>query len=530
MSDLINVQEVMREIRERVRQYPAPRLSKQSSVPDLQVPEAPDWVRLEEAGKALRDAGLLVGQMPPEPPTIRGKVGAFFVNIVRRVLFWYTAQLFEFHEVAAQSFDEQSAALGTLSRQVAELRAETERLQLLLGVRRKEVEKIVKTHLLPETRARQLMQVHLEEATHKLEETTVRLDREIAAREMLDSQLVLEANKQMSLETRLNAVAAAGRVLRDEIKTEREAREGLAQTQRVETVAREDLAHALTQDTQARERLEESIREADLAARHLRAEISSQTARISILLEQARKKPLAIPDEEQSAKLADEDKHALDALYLALEDRFRGTRKDIMESLRFYVPFLTDQKIGAGKMPILDLGCGRGEWLEVLAESGLEARGVDTNRVFLASCQERGLAVEEADALQYLRTLRDGSLGAVTGFHFIEHLSLDTLIKLFDETVRVLKPGGLAVFETPNPQNVLVGCRDFHADLTRIKPLPAVTVQFILEARGLCDVRILPLHPYPDSYKIQAGETELAQRFNDYFYGPQDYAVIGRRV
>ena len=155
---------------------------------------------------------------------------------------------------------------------------------------------------------------------------------------------------------------------------------------------------------------------------------------------------------------------------------------------------------------------------------------MDTNRVFVASCHEKGLAVADVDALQYLRTLRDRSLGAVTGFHIIEHLPLDTLIKLFDETVRVLKPGGLAIFETPNPQNVLVACHNFYIDPTHIKPLPGLTVQFILEARGLCDVRILPLHPYPDSHKVQVDGTELTERFNDYFYGPQDYAVIGRRV
>jgi O-antigen chain-terminating methyltransferase len=93
-----------------------------------------------------------------------------------------------------------------------------------------------------------------------------------------------------------------------------------------------------------------------------------------------------------------------------------------------------------------------------------------------------------------------------------------------------LKPGGLAIFETPNPQNVLVGSHNFYIDPTHRHPIPCLTAQFLLEARGLCDVEIVHLHPYAESYKVLDGGTELARRFNEYFYGPQDYAVIGRRV
>jgi O-antigen chain-terminating methyltransferase len=180
-------------------------------------------------------------------------------------------------------------------------------------------------------------------------------------------------------------------------------------------------------------------------------------------------------------------------------------------------------------MPILDLGCGRGEWLEILTETGLEAYGVDTNQIFVGQCREKGFRVIEEDALQHLRSLPDSRLGAVTGFHIIEHLPLDVLIKLIDETVRVLKPGGLAIFETPNPQNVLVGSHSFYIDPTHRHPIPCLTAQFLLEARGLCDVEIVGLHPFAESYHVLDG-TELARRFNEYFYGPQDYAVIGRRV
>jgi 2-polyprenyl-3-methyl-5-hydroxy-6-metoxy-1,4-benzoquinol methylase len=220
----------------------------------------------------------------------------------------------------------------------------------------------------------------------------------------------------------------------------------------------------------------------------------------------------------------------LDALYVSFEDQFRGTREDIKGRFRVYLPLLTEAKLGSDAMPILDVGCGRGEWLELLQEEGLRAQGIDVNRVLVGECRDRGLAVTEGEAIAFLATLPPQSLGAISGFHVIEHLSLDALIRLLDETVRVLKPGGMAVFETPNPENVLVGSCNFYLDPTHRNPLPSSMVKFIVESRGLCRVEIMNLHPYPKSSRVEEGGLDVAQRFNEYFYGPQDYAVVGWKV
>jgi O-antigen chain-terminating methyltransferase len=143
-------------------------------------------------------------------------------------------------------------------------------------------------------------------------------------------------------------------------------------------------------------------------------------------------------------------------------------------------------------------------------------------------CRQRGFDVALGDVLEYLRNLPDASVGAVTGFHIIEHLPLDRFIKLLDETVRVLKPQGLAIFETPNPHNVLVGSCNFYIDPTHRNPLPSQTVKFLAEARGLCRVEILNLHPFPPAFQVNG--SAVAERFNEYFYGPRDYAVIGWKV
>lgn len=115
----------------------------------------------------------------------------------------------------------------------------------------------------------------------------------------------------------------------------------------------------------------------------------------------------------------------------------------------------------------------------------------------------------------------------MTGFHIIEHLPFDIIVKLLDETVRVLKPGGVAIFETPNPENVLVGSYTFYLDPTHRNPLPSAVIKFLSEARGLCRVEIVNLHPYPEAFKVEEADLEVAKRFNEYFYGPRDYAMVG---
>ena len=262
----------------------------------------------------------------------------------------------------------------------------------------------------------------------------------------------------------------------------------------------------------------------------LKTEVILQERRITMLLEEARKRLPDSWDQEQLQTVADEAHHVLDALYVSFEDQFRGTREDIKERLRMYIPIVQEAKLGSETTPILDVGCGRGEWLELLQEEGLCGQGVDQNRILVEQCRRRGLGVVESDALTYLRSLPDASLGTVTGFHIIEHLPLERLVELLDETVRVLTSGGLAIFETPNPQNVLVGSHHFYLDPTHRNPLPSSMMKFMVEARGLCRVEIIELHPYPAAYRVQEAGLDVAQRFNEYFYGAQDYAVVGWKV
>jgi SAM-dependent methyltransferase len=260
----------------------------------------------------------------------------------------------------------------------------------------------------------------------------------------------------------------------------------------------------------------------------VRTELVLQGGRVQRLLDEARQRLSRPMAKRQLQALAEEADHALDAFYVSFEDQFRGSRAEIKQRLRVYLPFITGAGIGRDDAPVLDVGCGRGEWLELLKEEGLRSSGVDSNRVLVAQCQELGLEVVEKELMSYLPGLPDSSLGAVTGFHIVEHLPIETLVKFLDETIRVVKPGGVVIFETPNPQNVLVGTCNFYFDPTHRNPLPSPVMKFLLESRGYTRVEVLNLNA-SDEAPVK-GSSELARRFNQYFYGPMDYAVIGWRV
>ncbi|TRU68696.1 MAG: methyltransferase domain-containing protein [Microcystis viridis Mv_BB_P_19951000_S69] len=234
---------------------------------------------------------------------------------------------------------------------------------------------------------------------------------------------------------------------------------------------------------------------------------------------------------EPAQIFAGELDHSLDAFYFAFEERFRGSREEINQRLEVYLPRLREAQIAPGDSLILDLGCGRGEWLELLRDNGYRARGIDLNRVVIEQCQSRGLDVLEGDVIAYLQSMPDDSVAVITGFHIIEHLPFEILVKLLNEAFRVLRQRGLVIFETPNPANVLVGSCNFYFDPTHRNPLPSLMTQFLVQYCGFAQVEILNLNP-SDGFKADEGNEldELSKQFNQYFYGPMDYAVIGYKL
>ena len=211
----------------------------------------------------------------------------------------------------------------------------------------------------------------------------------------------------------------------------------------------------------------------------------------------------------------------LDELYASFENQFRGTPEHIKEGLKVYLPLLKDAGIASD---ILDLGCGRGEWLELLRDEGSQARGVESNRAMIDNQCGQDLEIVQAEALAYLRGLPENSLRAVTAFHFVEHVELAVLIDLLDEINRVLKPGGLLIVETPNPKNLVVAACNFYSDPTHHKPLFPETLEFIINHRGFVGLRLQYLHPVEGSPFQDT--SEASQALNSWFFSARDFAIV----
>ena len=139
-----------------------------------------------------------------------------------------------------------------------------------------------------------------------------------------------------------------------------------------------------------------------------------------------------------------------DSFYKAFEDRFRGSKQEIRHRLEVYLPFLKALRPFHRKFMVLDLGCGRGEWLQLLKELKLEAIGIDLDQEMINECESLRLNVRCEDVLQALKSFRSKSLSLVTGFHIAEHFSFENLRQFFVEAYRVLKVGGLLIVEKPN--------------------------------------------------------------------------------
>lgn len=274
------------------------------------------------------------------------------------------------------------------------------------------------------------------------------------------------------------------------------------------------------------ETIGEQIRNILRQIRDHKLSLVDQERRLRLLLDEARKRLPEAISTEQIEKMVAEEAHLLDAMYVGFEDKFRGTRKDIKERQKIYLPFLRAAGVGTAESPVLDVGCGRGEWLELLRENGFVAKGVDANQAMREICTDLGLDVETDDAVEFLTGQKGNTFGAVTGFQIVEHFSTRKMIALFDEAIRVLKPGGIVIFETPNPENILVGSYTFYTDPTHKNPIPPDTLLYLTENRGFVNSEILRSAPlsYTSSIEDDAIK-DILQRFGM----EQDYAVIARK-
>ena len=183
-----------------------------------------------------------------------------------------------------------------------------------------------------------------------------------------------------------------------------------------------------------------------------------------------------------------------DAFYKAFEDKYRGSRAYIKAQLQVYQPYVDTLRVTCPDGAAVDLACSKGEWLEILNEAGFDTLGFDTDRSLVELCKQRGLNVRQIDPLDGLKVLKDQSQILVSGFHLAEHIAFDHLKAIIKEAFRVLKPGGILILETPNPENMFVGSNGFYFDPRHIKPIPPLLLAFVPEYYGFSKIKILRMH------------------------------------
>jgi SAM-dependent methyltransferase len=232
------------------------------------------------------------------------------------------------------------------------------------------------------------------------------------------------------------------------------------------------------------------------------------------------------------------------AQYVGFEDRFRGSESAIRARLTDYVPYF------AGQSNVLDVGCGRGEFLDLLREAGVTARGLDLNAEMVEVCRSRGLDATTADARSYLAGLPDESLGGLIAVQVIEHLEPSYLSQILGLAFDKVRPGGRIVLETINPACWVAFFESFIRDLTHVKPIHPDTLQYLLQANGFANVEIVYRAPIAEDGRLQKvtpraehfGDTapdsltELVSSFNrnvdrlnDRMFSYQDFAAIATR-
>ncbi|MFZ9813407.1 MAG: class I SAM-dependent methyltransferase, partial [Burkholderiaceae bacterium] len=196
-------------------------------------------------------------------------------------------------------------------------------------------------------------------------------------------------------------------------------------------------------------------------------------------------------------------------------------------------PSATPLDTPSGPLPapprLLDLGCGRGEFLSFAQGLGFAASGVDSSPHMVGVCRAKGLTALQGDLLSVLAAQPDRSLTVISGFHVAEHLPFSGLFYLVMQAYRALQPRGLLILETPNPENLMVATHTFYHDHTHTNPLTPTALAFLLRYLGFQKIETLRLNPYPASAQIP-GLDPAAQRLNAMVNGPQDFAVLGQRL
>lgn len=328
--------------------------------------------------------------------------------------------------------------------------------------------------------------------------------------------------------TRMEVASTAGIAAKAASEATLASRKGDVASQIVEYNTR--LVAELKARVEALETVQKDLFKQQHFEREIRREIDLQRAAMATMAQSIARSSSgpAAEGSTTSASSDDEVSQFLNLFYARFEDRFRGAPEDISRRLAGYLPDIRLMKEARGTLKALDLGCGRGEWLALLTHEGVSSIGVDSNSGQIQGAAEQGLQIVEDDVFSFLSAQPESSYDIVSAIHLIEHLPLREMVRLLEEMLRVLSPGGMAIIETPNPESLLVGAWKFRLDPTHQNPLPPDLLAAMAEASGFADITIRRMSEDPRLGRYTEKGEEIAE-IGQILFGPRDYAVIARK-
>ncbi|MBZ5602444.1 MAG: class I SAM-dependent methyltransferase [Acidobacteriia bacterium] len=475
--------QAIREVRERVRsRYPEGSLG-------LEGVRAPDLTPVVQARDAAEAKVAAIGTVNPRPPGLKNNIAQFFKRTIARALDWHVREQVEFNRASMACVHATLEALADTGRTLAALAAHHQQLQRDVRA------------------AHEQLREDMVRAYEQIRRDTGDLFRE--AQELKDIRrhwaewrVGYEDRRDASEIHMLRTISELQGAFSHRVTQLEASFRELARQQHVQ------FAGALEQNTlDVQKRL---WRDLEIIRGEYEKLIHHE---LKLIRQKASVAPIEAP-------VVGSPKPQVDIDWFRFADVFRGSEERIREHQKMYL-----EKF-AGAADLLDIGCGRGEFLEVAREAGIPARGIDQSEECVAICRSKGLLAERAELFAYLDSLADQSLGGVYCSQVVEHLPPERLPDLINLLAKKMNRGALLAIETPNPECLAIFATHFYLDPTHTRPVPPPLSRFYMEEAGFVNIEVVRLEPAVESMPSLA---ELPAPVRDAFFGGLDYAIFGTK-
>lgn len=473
---------IVREIRERVRsRYPASGEAGETRIP------LTDLMPVLHARDAAEGKVAAIGTVNPRPPGLVNDVIQFTKRIIARLLDWHVREQVEFNRAVVASLDAILEALNENNRTFARIAGALDAMRQEFRQRAEAIETEMRARAENlEAEARELKDIRAHWAAWRQS-----WEQKLATNEVQFLRAV--ADLQAGFQHRVDLLESN---FRDLVRSQHK-----DFTLELERWASEVQKRLWADLEKARLEFERLIH-AELRLIRQRAAVRGEPSPL----------PAVAPSPAERVTMAD---------WLKFAERFRGSEEYVKAQQRYYVPLFE------GCQAVADLGCGRGEFLELMREAGVPARGVDSNEEAVALCRSKGLEAEHGDLFEWLAAQPDASLDAIFCAQVIEHLPPGRVPELIRLAARKLASRGLLLVETPNPECLAIFATHYYLDPEHRHPIPPALLVFYFEEAGFGAIRVERRSP---AVEAAPSLEALPPDFREAFFGPLDYAVIGRKL